>query len=293
MTLREFKTVGAICSAVGRAGHRAWTPRVQKNKPSEKGGALSFLNTERLIQSKKIRVDGVDLVWARGHQANIQAFDVSSGNLSCHRSGVLDVDCNRRRSPRHLAADTNVSSCIIARFLLLIVVERVDTCLFVENASIRPLHTQVLLAIRSTDAIIDTDRFKDRKLTIWHGLKMPRRSKEKFLRDDSFLANKCRACIEAVERPAREAAARALFDANPDSPLPPECSAETSAETLDLVLSFFNSVPEVVGLDSIYKRHIFRELRVMRFARGSTVSFRDISYISLFLRVEQVFVSCI
>ena len=121
---------------------------------------------------------------------------------------------------------------------------------------------------------MDADRFKDRKLTIWHGLKMTRTSKEVFLRDDGTLVNKCLACIEAVEQQASQVAAKAPVDSNPGSPLLPECPAEdASAETIGLVLSFFNSVPEVMDLDSIYKRHLFRELRIKRFVQGSTVRF--------------------
>lgn len=42
-------------------------------------------------------------------------------------------------------------------------------------------------------------------------------------------------------------------------------------ENIDLVFGLFHSVPEVVHLDSIYKKHLFLELRIMRFATGSKV----------------------
>lgn len=107
---------------------------------------------------------------------------------------------------------------------------------------------------------------------------MKRTSKEAFVHaNNETLVNKCRVCIKIVEQQTRKATAKehdhADVGADPDNPLLPEDSAEMSPETLGPVFSLFSSVPEVIDLDSIYKRQLFRELRVLRFAKGSTVRF--------------------
>lgn len=96
--------------------------------------------------------------------------------------------------------------------------------------------------------------------------------------NDDALVSKCQACIRIVDQQTRAAAVTAQADsaeagADPDVPVLRRHSAESNPETLGLVFSFFYSVPEVVDLDSIYKRQLLREVRIMRFAQGSTVRF--------------------
>lgn len=132
---------------------------------------------------------------------------------------------------------------------------------------------QVLLGVRATDAIIDTDRLKGRKLTYWHGVKMRKESKDNIIHaNDRTLPKKCRACIEIVEQKTREAAAYAKYgkEAAVDSESP---VLEASRDQLNLVFSLFHSVPEVADLDSIFKQQLFRELRIVHFAAGQTVMF--------------------
>ncbi|CAN0082301.1 unnamed protein product [Scytosiphon promiscuus] len=128
------------------------------------------------------------------------------------------------------------------------------------------------MGIRSTDAIVDADRLKGRKLTYWHGVKIKKASKARISNfDDDVLHKKCCACIEIVEQQAREAAEREQAAADPDGILLATESKVASTGNIRLVFSLFHSVPEVVGLDSIYKMQLFHELRIERYAAGSVV----------------------
>lgn len=134
----------------------------------------------------------------------------------------------------------------------------------------------MLLGVRATDAIIDTDRLKGRKLTYWHGMKITKESKEDIIDANvKTMAKKCRACIEIVEQKTREAVAvakqKAEAAADPEAPVLIDEPPVASAEQLNLVFGLLHSVPEVADLDSIYKHQLFRELRIMHFATGQTV----------------------
>ncbi|CAB1116305.1 unnamed protein product [Ectocarpus sp. CCAP 1310/34] len=126
-------------------------------------------------------------------------------------------------------------------------------------------YTQVLRGTRAVDSILDTDRFKDRKLTFWHGMMIKKTFKHRI--DNigvGILPDQCRSCINIVQRHIREA--------DPDTP--GSSSDETtmaSPEEVAIVFDMFNSVPEVTSLDSIYKKQLFRELRLKHFATGSTI----------------------
>ncbi|CAM9148492.1 unnamed protein product [Hapterophycus canaliculatus] len=136
----------------------------------------------------------------------------------------------------------------------------------------KPAMKEVLMGIRSTDAIIDTDRIKGRKLTYWHGVKIKKASKERItFAGDDVLHKKCSACIEIVEQQTREAAEREQAAADPDNISLEKESKLASPENIRLVFSLFHSVPEVVDLDSIYKKQLFHELRIERHTAGSTV----------------------
>lgn len=145
---------------------------------------------------------------------------------------------------------------------------------------------QVILGGRSTDAIIDRDQFKGRKLTYWHGLKIKKSSKASIVNANSTaLGNKCRLCIDILE--TREAAQRRLLATSECLPVPevvngtpspdpenrtlPGKAEATSPDDLSLVFSLFHSLPELAELDSIYKKRLMGELRIRRFAAGTTV----------------------
>lgn len=143
--------------------------------------------------------------------------------------------------------------------------------------------------MRSTDAIIDRDQFKGRKYTYFHGIKMKKSSKARIGNaETTALEKKCRLCIDIVENATREAAQRMPPADEMENEMAPEVvhgtsSAEAenrmladnteaaSADELGLVFSLFHSLPELDGLDSIYKKRLFFELRIRRFAAGSTV----------------------
>lgn len=127
------------------------------------------------------------------------------------------------------------------------------------------------MGIRFTDAITDTDRLKDRKLTYWQGVKIKKASKERITYADDVLHKKCCACIAIVEDQAREAAEREQAAADPDGIVLAKESEVASPENIRSVFSLFHSVPEVVDLDSIYKKQLFYELRIERYAAGSVV----------------------
>lgn len=133
---------------------------------------------------------------------------------------------------------------------------------------------QVLRATRTVDSILDTDRFKDRKLTYWHGMMIKKTSK---CRIDNIsvdmLPNQCRSCIDIAARHIRESDVTTTSnEADPDTPgSSSEEETKASPEEVAIVFGMFHSVPEVTGLDSIYKKQLFRELRLKHFAAGSTI----------------------
>lgn len=146
----------------------------------------------------------------------------------------------------------------------------------------------MILGVRSTDAIIDRDQFKGRKLTYWHGIKIKKSSKASIVRaNNTALSTKCRSCIDIVENATRESPQRKLQTTSENLPAPEAVSSTLSADLenrvlagktetaspadLSLVFSFFHSLPELDGLDSIYKKRLMPELRIRRFASGSTV----------------------
>lgn len=94
--------------------------------------------------------------------------------------------------------------------------------------------------------------------------------------NNESLRTRCLACIRVVEQQTRQITQRrntteefGSADAE-QSPLEEE-SAMATPENIDLVFGLFHSVPEVVHLDSIYKKQLFLELRIRRFAAGSKV----------------------
>lgn len=146
------------------------------------------------------------------------------------------------------------------------------TALCTDIITMRLFPRQVLMGVRATDAITNTDRLKDRKLTFWHGVKVKKASKDRITyAENDVLRKKCRAGITIVEQQAREAVEREQAAADPDSLVLPTESKASSPENVRLVFSLFHSVPEVVGLDSIYKTQLFHELRIERYAAGSVV----------------------
>lgn len=87
------------------------------------------------------------------------------------------------------------------------------------------------------------------------------------------------ACIRIVEQQTREVAQKTTNGpqevggaAEPESALAEDYTMATP-ENIDVVFGLFHSVPEVVDLDSIYKRQLFLELRIRHFVAGSTVRF--------------------
>lgn len=106
--------------------------------------------------------------------------------------------------------------------------------------------------------------------------------------ETTALVNKCRSCIDIVENAASEAAQRRQQIAGIKNEIVPEAvhgtpsadaenrmlADETEAaspDDLGLVFGLFHSVPELDGLDSIYKKRLFFELQIRRFATGSKV----------------------
>ncbi|CAM9180267.1 unnamed protein product [Ectocarpus sp. 8 AP-2014] len=134
--------------------------------------------------------------------------------------------------------------------------------------------TEVLRGTRAVDSILDTDRFKDRKMTFWHGMMIKKTSKHRI--DNigvEMLPNQCRSCIDIAQRHIRESDATTTSgEADPDTPGSSSDEARmASPEEVAIVFDMFNSVPEVTSLDSIYKKRLFGELRLRHFAAGSTI----------------------
>ncbi|CAM9912064.1 unnamed protein product [Ectocarpus fasciculatus] len=133
---------------------------------------------------------------------------------------------------------------------------------------------EVLRSTRAVDSILDTDRFKDRKLTYWHGMKIMKTIKHRIDNISvSVVHNQCHSCIDIAERHIREPdPTTANVEAGLDTPGPASDEATmASPEEVAIVFDMFHSVPEVTGLDSIYKKQLFRELRLKHFAAGSTI----------------------
>ncbi|CAM9831930.1 unnamed protein product [Ectocarpus sp. 13 AM-2016] len=134
--------------------------------------------------------------------------------------------------------------------------------------------TEVLRGTRAVDSILDTDRFKDRKLTFWHGMMIKKTSKHRI--DNigvGMLPNQCRSCIDIAQRHIRESDGTTTSgETDPDTPRSSSDEATmANPEEVAIVFDLFNSVPEVISLDSIYKKQLFRELRLRHFAAGTTI----------------------
>lgn len=138
----------------------------------------------------------------------------------------------------------------------------------------------MLLSDRVADAVGGDKLSKDRKLTYWHGLKIEKSTKAEILHaaGGTLLAQKCRKCVVIVEHYARQAVEGNAFAPEARAARPPDLGHQNqileedevpTAAEYNVVFDLFRSVDKITDLDSIYKKEVFTQLRILRLPSGS------------------------
>lgn len=145
------------------------------------------------------------------------------------------------------------------------------------------VNAQVMLDKHSRHPTPGFDHIEDRPMSCSHAMKRrnPSPKATEINVDMEALLIRCAACVNIIEKLSREAAERKLAAAeshgappvDSKQSIPPAAAAATTSNLEDcaLVLGLFDSVEAVTDLDSIYRKKLLHEVRILRLPAGSTL----------------------